>query len=99
MRLGFLHAALALSLLAAVIGFGGWYVGETLARPADALASGHCAADTTAAVGHETTPTPQPPAPMGAGREAGVLPNQLAVPPEYIGLFPNEMATPAAAVE
>lgn len=99
MKLGFLHAALALSLFAAGVGFGDRHVGQTSVRPAEALAPAHDSANTTVAVGRETAPIAQPPAPMDAGSEAGVLPNQLAVPPEYIGLFPNEMATPAAAVE
>jgi hypothetical protein len=96
MKLAHMHAALTLLLLAATIGSVGWRAGDaTPAQPADAVAAAQCAAVAAAPAVDEARPPP--PLPVNGSIEANELPNQLAVPFEYIGLFPNEMATPAAA--
>jgi creatinine amidohydrolase/Fe(II)-dependent formamide hydrolase-like protein len=96
MKLAHMHAALTLLLLAATIGSVSRHAGDTtLAQPADAVAAAQCAAVAAARTGDEARSLP--PVPVNGSIEANELPNQLAVLFEYIGLFPNEMATPAAA--
>ena len=91
MRLRYLNAALALVLVAAVFGAARRHDGgdKTSAQAADGLARAHGTADP--AVGNKAVPLPSP-VPLNAGDDASVPPNQLAVLPEYRGLFPNEMA-------
>jgi phage/plasmid primase-like uncharacterized protein len=90
MRLRYLNAALALVLVAAVFGAASRHDGDTTpAQSAAGLAPAQGSAH--AAVGNEAVPQPSPVRP-DASDNAGGPPNQLAVLPEYRGLFPNEMA-------
>ena len=87
-----MHAALTLVLLAATSGSVGRRAGDTTpAQPAGAVAAAQCAAVAAAPDGDEARPPP--PVPVNGSIEANELPNQLAVLFEYIGLFPNEMAS------
>ena len=87
-----MHAALTLVLLAATSGSVGRRAGDTTpAQPAGAIAAAQCAAVAAAPAGDEARPPA--PVPVNGSIEANELPNQLAVLFEYIGLFPNEMAS------
>jgi hypothetical protein len=92
MRLRYLNAALALALVlvAAVVAAARRHDSDASpAQAADGFAPAHVAAPP--ASGNEAVPLPLP-APLNASDDASVPPNQLAVLPEYRGLFPNEMA-------
>jgi hypothetical protein len=90
MKLRYLNAALALILVAAVFGAARRHDdGAKPAQAAAALPPAPVIADSANASVAVPLPSAAPPS---ASDDASDPPNQLAVLPEYRGLFPNEMA-------